>query len=905
MPSRAITSLAVFLPVLLLAQTGSTRLAWEFDDGPAGWHGARHLEGVEVRDGILHGHATGHDPQLISPLFSLPATPYQQFVARVRFSKGGKAALFYSNTTEGQYGGFSGKKVIEEPVVADEWITFRVRPFWQAEKQIVHVRFDPPPNADVDVDWIRIEELAPAGDPVRNSRIDLDPNAGWHQDAAQRWMAPPLRIPVKGRDWLRIALPPSPPGHLEIRWTTDVGAGLQTTSTFLAADGWAHVYDFDLSANSSWKGELIYADIRATVGKQETVRPLWLEVADQPLVTPDIRCLALTPQEAANRVGKPCTFLLRFLNAGGGTALDVRASISFADADGNTLSGNALNAQIPAALSAGFALSTDLPKTFLVTVTPTRTGAIIPRVTVAQDGQSLSYTGRAMQVLPPASQSHADYVPEPKPAETDYLIATYYYPGYGAARQHREMLRSAPWAKPALGYYDEANPECIDWQIKWAVEHGIGAFLVDWYWVQGRTHHMHWLEGFAKARYRSHLKWAVMWANHNPPNTHSREDWRNVTEFWIDNYFQTPEYLRIDGKPVVAIWAPGNIRRDLGGGDGAKELLAMSQSMAREAGLPGIHFVAMNNGGEPAQLRAEGYETQTYYHWWGDARETSLDRDYVDYADVVSAAPAAWQKTGKSLQSGGLGFLPVADTGWDARPRHGDNTFVIHNRTPELFRQTLADAKQWLDRNDQRLLVLGPWNEWTEGSYIEPCAEWDFRMLEAVRSVFCNGPPPQSVTPRDLGLGPYDFELSEEGSSERDWDFAGGDAHGWRPLMGLQDFAPTPKGLVMTSTTRDPAIYSPWLSHDSESVTEIEIALQVSPAPSTGSKLAVFWETERSPINSRAVVEVPLRNDTDEHVYRVNLAEHPRWRGRLRRLRIDPCQAAGQHVTIRRIRLLP
>jgi hypothetical protein len=896
--------LIALLPACLLAQTNPLP-SWGFDTDAQGWRGARHLQDVTVRDGILHGHATGHDPQLISPLFALPATAYQEVVARVRFSKPGKAALFYSNTTEGKYDGFSGKKVVEVPAVADEWQTLRIRPFWQGEKKIIHIRFDPPPNADVELDWLRIEEVAGGAAPITETHLPVDPAKGWRQDSSQRWLAPALRVPVANHDWLRVALPPCSGGHLEVRWTTDAASGLQQTSKFLVTDGWPHVYNFDLSVTKAWQGNLIYLDARATTGAHSTVRPLWIEVGDEPNAEPDIRCLALTPQNAGNRVGKPCTFLLRLLNAGGKTAEGIGAALAFQDANGNTIPPQTLALRTPALLTGTFRLHADLPQTLVVTITPRTTGTITPVLSLTHAGKKHTHVGRPMHVLPPSPITHADYVPQPEPAKTDYLIATYYYPGYGTAYQHRQMLRSAPWAKPALGYYDEGNPECIDWQIKWAVEHGVGCFLVDWYWVAGKTHHMHWLEGFRKARYRKDLKWAVMWANHNPPGTHSREDWRKVTQFWIDHYFKMPEYLRIDGKPVVAIWSPGNIRNDLGGSAGTKELLDMSQEMARAAGLPGIHFTAMNNGGSTEQLKSEGYRDRTYYHWWGSARDDSLDPDYTDYADVVRCSPPAWEKTGAAIKDAGLTFLPVADTGWDARPRHGDNTFVIYNRTPELFERTLRDAKQWLDRNNQKLLVLGPWNEWTEGSYIEPCAEYDFRMLEAIHRVFCSGPLPQSITPRDVGLGPYDFDLSETGSKQTDWVFNTTDSFGWRAFMGLKDWQTTQSGLLMTSTTRDPAIYSGLLALDPEAFKHIEITLQVSPAPLPKSQLVVFWETERSPINSRAHVDLPLQNDTEEHVYQLDLGTHPRWRGRIRRLRIDPCQAAGRTIRIRRIRLLP
>ena len=60
--------------------------------------------------------------------------------------------------------------------------------------------------------------------------------------------------------------------------------------------------------------------------------------------------------------------------------------------------------------------------------------------------------------------------------------------------------------------------------------------------------------------------------------------------------------------------------------------------------------------------------------------------------------------------------------------------------------------------------------------------------------------------------------------------------------------------------------------------------------------LAVFWGTERAPIHSQANVAVRLQPDTGEHVYRLELAKHSRWRGLVRRLRVDPCQAPGHTV---------
>ena len=186
-----------------------------------------------MQDGVLRARATGHDPQLASPLFELKANAYQEFVARVRFSQPGQAALFYSNTTEGQFDGFTGKKVVETKVQANVWEEIRFRPFWQGEKTIVHVRFDPPPNADVEVDWIRIVDATVDTPALAGPRIAVDPRLGWQEDASRRWRAPALGIPLAGRDWIRVAMPATAAGRLELRWTTTrAGGSIPRTPTW-------------------------------------------------------------------------------------------------------------------------------------------------------------------------------------------------------------------------------------------------------------------------------------------------------------------------------------------------------------------------------------------------------------------------------------------------------------------------------------------------------------------------------------------------------------------------------------------------------------------------------------------------------------------------------------------------
>ncbi len=105
--------------------------------------------------------------------------------------------------------------------------------------------------------------------------------------------------------------------------------------------------------------------------------------------------------------------------------------------------------------------------------------------------------------------------------------------------------------------------------------------------------------------------------------------------------------------------------------------------------------------------------------------------------------------------------VPVCG-GWDSRPWHGDNNLVRYGRTPELFKRHLLDARQLLETTraespGPKAILVEAWNEWGEGSYIEPHAEFGFGYLDALRETFTGASPVHDdVIPSDVSLGPYD-----------------------------------------------------------------------------------------------------------------------------------------------------
>jgi hypothetical protein len=75
---------------------------------------------------------------------------------------------------------------------------------------------------------------------------------------------------------------------------------------------------------------------------------------------------------------------------------------------------------------------------------------------------------------------------------------------------------------------------------------------------------------------------------------------------------------------------------------------------------------------------------------------------------------------------------------WDNTPRHGNNALIFHGVTPELYGEWLHNCLQFTMQKfppGERVVFIHAWNEWAEGSYLEPDLKFGRAFLEATRSV--------------------------------------------------------------------------------------------------------------------------------------------------------------------------
>lgn len=367
-------------------------------------------------------------------------------------------------------------------------------------------------------------------------------------------------------------------------------------------------------------------------------------------------------------------------------------------------------------------------------------------------------------------------------------VAVYYFPNYHADPKN-EATHGKGWTEwelvkrgtprfeghqqpkiPLWGYLDESKPETAEKQIAAAADHGVDAFIYDWYWYENAPFLNGALEeGFMKAGNNNRLKFSLMWANHDWMNIFpykrgtnhttlyngkaSEAEFEAATDYMIEKYFKHPSYWRVNGGLYVSIYETMSLIQGLGDRQRTREALERFREKTRAAGLGELHLNAVvwgiqNLPGEQAMdspnemVRAISFDSVTSYVWIHNVPMEEFPA--ISYPAFAKSAEKDWYRFREQFE---LPYYPNVSMGWDSTPRTVQSdvheplgypfTSVLVDNTPEHFKASLGAVKKFLREGGTTppIVTINSWNEWTEGSYIEPDTVHGMAYLEAIRDV--------------------------------------------------------------------------------------------------------------------------------------------------------------------------
>jgi hypothetical protein len=142
-------------------------------------------------------------------------------------------------------------------------------------------------------------------------------------------------------------------------------------------------------------------------------------------------------------------------------------------------------------------------------------------------------------------------------------------------------------------------------------------------------------------------------------------------------------------------------------------------------------------------ISALGVDSATTYNW-----TMHLDMPQTPATSYPSFAKTAAKFSEDLREQCPVPYYPNVMQGYDCSPRTRQTdpfrnqgypfSNVLVDNTPEEFRKALRRAKAFADGSgtEPRIITVYAWNEWTEGSYLEPESRTGMKYLEALKEVF-------------------------------------------------------------------------------------------------------------------------------------------------------------------------
>ena len=295
-----------------------------------------------------------------------------------------------------------------------------------------------------------------------------------------------------------------------------------------------------------------------------------------------------------------------------------------------------------------------------------------------------------------------------------------------------------------LGFYDLRLPEVIQRQVALARQFGLHGFCFYYYWFDGKRLLDLPLELYLKIP-GNNFPFCLCWANENWTRTwdgldqkvliaqkHSPEgDFAFIKD--IDPYLRDPRYIRINGRLVLMVYRP-QILPD------PASTVSRWRAYCHESGLGDPYLIAIQSG-EISDPRSLGFDAAAEFPPHGIPTVPYINQQVKitnsDFKGMVFDYEQIAEQLGSKTPTDYRLFKTVI-TGWDNTPRRQNQAFIFHNATPKIYQEWLASAIQFTLKHNpdaEQLVWINAWNEWAEGTHLEPDRKYGYAFLDATARV--------------------------------------------------------------------------------------------------------------------------------------------------------------------------
>jgi len=322
--------------------------------------------------------------------------------------------------------------------------------------------------------------------------------------------------------------------------------------------------------------------------------------------------------------------------------------------------------------------------------------------------------------------------------------------------------RTTPFT-PALGFtYTSSDPSVIRQQIDWAADYGVDAFSLEWTTPRGVGNSLenNIDDAFLKAPNLSRIRWCIFYdtalrimqdpslsfangTNFDDPKIYNAF----VSDFdhFAAKYFNQPQYLKIDGRPVINIYVSWQFTGNFQG--------AIRDARARAAARGfDVYMVGEEMRADhflPKHIQYFDAATSFNFATPGVPDQPDMGKEAV----VLDQFFRKWKDEIKDIKVFGrsetVGLEPSFGAQEDSRlfapPSNQIYVPALSKDQVTAMAEVARDDAVPVGSLNQKLIWVNTWNDWAEATTIEPtitqgskypAGNYGFDFLEVMRDVF-------------------------------------------------------------------------------------------------------------------------------------------------------------------------
>lgn len=303
-----------------------------------------------------------------------------------------------------------------------------------------------------------------------------------------------------------------------------------------------------------------------------------------------------------------------------------------------------------------------------------------------------------------------------------------------------------------LGYYDlggEEGRELQKRQIALAKEYGITGFCYYCYWFDDGRRLLQMPLDRHLGDKEMDFPFCICWANENwtrqwdgqknqvlMPQTY-KKGW--AEKFLLDMfpYLKDDRYICVNGAPYLLIYNLQDIPDPAG-------TIDIWRALAEKNGIKKLHISAVRRTIDASEMALSGHKLDSLTdfppHLLGlidiDHDESEKFSSGLAHGQLKDYRKACRYHAGMPVQD--YTYFRTVMLEWDNTPRRGKDAYIFEEFSFEDYRAWLYAAKRYVIRQNgpgEDLLFINAWNEWAEGTYLEPSDPLGRAALESTREV--------------------------------------------------------------------------------------------------------------------------------------------------------------------------